>query len=60
MNSLFKPYLPVDEEGFVRIENLSGVLDSEISIAQLTRAMRKAEESNESQAKVMHRCVDKM
>lgn len=52
MNSLFKPYLPVDEEGFVRIENLSSVLDTDISIALLTRAMRKAEESTELQANV--------
>lgn len=52
MNSLFKPYLPVDEEGFVRIENLTSVLDTDFSIASLTRAMRKAEESTEPQAKV--------
>lgn len=60
MNSLFKPYLPVDEEGFVRIENMSSVLDSGFPIGQLTRALRKAEEFAESQpqAKVTHGGVE--
>lgn len=57
MNSLFKPYLPVDGEGFVRIENLSNVLDAELSVGLLTRVLRKAEESTELQTKAS---VDKL
>lgn len=43
MNSLFKPYLPVDEEGFVTIADSNDILDKEYSLASLIRCVKKAE-----------------
>lgn len=45
MNSLFKPYLPVDGEGFVTIDNIDDVLNIEHSHTNLTRCIRKSEET---------------
>lgn len=47
MNSLFKPYLPVDEEGFVTIDNSNHILDKEYQLAPLIRCIKKAEERSE-------------
>lgn len=47
MNSLFKPYLPVDEEGFVTINNSNDILDKEYQLAPLIRCIKKAEERSE-------------
>lgn len=44
MNSLFKPYLPVDGEGFVTIDNIDDVLNMEYSLTNLSRCIRKSEE----------------
>lgn len=43
MNSLFKPYLPVDDEGFVTVANLNDILDKEYALAPLVRCLKKAE-----------------
>lgn len=44
MNSLFKPYLPVDGEGFVTVDNIDDVLNMEYSLTNLSRCIRKSEE----------------
>lgn len=44
MNSLFKPYLPVDDEGFVTIDNTNDILEKEISNGALRRCLKKYEE----------------
>lgn len=49
MNSIFKPYLPVDAEGFVTIDNPNDILDKEYSIASLIRCLKKAEQQTEPQ-----------
>ncbi|XP_055295910.1 uncharacterized protein LOC129565268 [Sitodiplosis mosellana] len=43
MNSLFKPYLPVDEEGFVTIADSNDILNKEYALAPLIRCIKKAE-----------------
>lgn len=43
MNSLFKPYLPLDEEGFVTISNSDDILSKEYALAPLIRGLKKAE-----------------
>lgn len=43
MNSLFKPYLPVDEEGFVTVANSNDILNKEYALAPLIRCIKKAE-----------------
>lgn len=47
MNSLFKPYLPVDEEGFVTIANSNDILNKEYALAPLIRCIKKAEVRSE-------------
>lgn len=44
MNSLFKPYLPVDGEGFVTVDNIDDVLNMAYSFSNLSRCIRKSEE----------------
>lgn len=43
MNSLFKPYLPLDEEGFVTISNSHDILSKEYALSPLIRCLKKAE-----------------
>lgn len=43
MNSLFKPYLPVDAEGFVTIANTGDILDKEYPLSPLVRSLKKVE-----------------
>lgn len=50
MNSLFKPYLPVDGEGYVTVTNAAEILDKEISITKLTQCLKKSEERTEVRA----------
>lgn len=50
MNSLFKPYLPVDGEGFVTVDNIDDVLDMEYSHTKLAHCIRKSEELATSSA----------
>lgn len=47
MNSLFKPYLPVDDEGFVTIANSNDILTKEYALAPLIRCIKKAEVRSE-------------
>lgn len=44
MNSLFKPYLPVDDEGFVTVDSMDDILNKEISHGSLLRCLKKTEE----------------
>lgn len=43
MNSMFKSYLPVDNEGFVTIANPNQILDKEINLKPLIRSLKKAD-----------------
>lgn len=43
MNSMFKPYLPVDREGFVTIANPNQILDKEINLKPLIHCLKKAD-----------------
>lgn len=47
MNSVFKPYLPVDGEGFVTIDNPDDILDKEYSITALIKCIKKLEQQSE-------------
>lgn len=47
MNSVFKPYLPVDGEGFVTIDNPDDILDKEYSIRALIKCIKKLEQQSE-------------
>lgn len=47
MNSLFKPYLPVDREGFVTIANPNDILMKEYALTNLIRCVKKAEMRSE-------------
>lgn len=49
MNSLFKPYLPVDEEGFVTITDSNDILNKEYGLSPLIRCLKKAELHSEVQ-----------
>lgn len=49
MNSLFKPYLPVDKEGFPTIDNPMDILQKEISLSPLIRALKKADNQSQVQ-----------
>lgn len=50
-NSLFKPYLPVDKEGFATADNLNDILDKEYALAPLIHCLKKAELRVEVQPK---------
>lgn len=43
MNSLFKPYLPLDEEGYVTITDSNDILNKEYELSPLIRSLKKAE-----------------